>query len=64
MSENVSWLVSVPCNDANFKARLNAASADEVLTALEIIEDKYGEGEQTGKKKVLAAALRKKGGAV
>ena len=64
MRENVSWLVSVPCNDGNFKARLNAASADEVLTALEIVERKYGYGEQVGKKKVLASALRKKGGAV
>ena len=61
MGENVSWLVSVPCNDGNFKSHLKAASADEIKTALEAVQRQYGVDGQKGKQLALARELRKRG---
>lgn len=61
MSEHLSWLVTVPCNDGNFKAHLRAASAEEIHTALEEVQGRYGVDAQKGKQLALARELRKRG---
>ena len=57
MNNNVSWLVTCPSNDGNFKIHLEYASAEEVREALEIIT---GQHNTKTKEKILRAALKRK----
>lgn len=54
MTDCVSWLVTCPASDINFKNQLKRATAAEIREALEIIE---GRKEVKTKKKALLAAL-------
>lgn len=56
MTDCVSWLVTCPASDLNFKNHLKRATAEEIREALEIIE---GRKEVKTKKKALLAALAK-----
>lgn len=56
MNNNVSWLVTCPSNDGNFKLHLEYASAEEVREALHII---IGQHNTKTKEKILRAAERK-----
>lgn len=38
MSNNISWLTTVPANDQNFKDHLKAATKDEIETAIGILQ--------------------------
>lgn len=55
----VSWLVSVPANDGNFKENLARASSEEVNEALRLIKEKSLKGNKT-KIDVLSRAFKKK----
>ena len=57
MNNNVSWLVTCPSNDGNFKNHLEYASAEEVREALEIIA---GQRNTKTKEKILRAVLKRK----
>ena len=58
MNNNVSWLVTCPSNDCNFKLHLEYASAEEVREALEIIT---GQRNTKTKEKISRAVLKRKG---
>ena len=57
MNNNVSWLVTCPSSDGNFKLHLEYASAEEVREALHII---IGRHDTKTKEKILRAALKRK----
>lgn len=56
MTDCVSWLITCPASDMNFKNQLKRATAAEIREALEIIE---GRKEIKTKKKALHAALKR-----
>lgn len=57
MSNNVSWLVTCPASDQNFKVHLQRATAEEIREAIAAID---GKKEIKTKKKALLAALAKR----
>lgn len=57
MNDNVSWLVTCPSSDQNFKGHLKRATAEEIREALAAIE---GKKEVKTKTKALLAALKKR----
>lgn len=57
MNDNVSWLVTCPSSDLNFKNHLKRATAEEIREALAAIE---GKKETKTKTKALLAALEKR----
>lgn len=59
MSNNVSWLVTCPCTDGNFKCRLNQATREEIMEALEELNKTAGENAQKSKRAVLKARLKR-----
>ena len=56
-NETVSWLVTTPASDLNFKMNLRRATAEDIREALAAIE---GKKETKTKKKALLAALQRK----
>lgn len=57
MNDCVSWLVTCPPSDINFKSNLKRATAEEIREALAAIE---GKKEVKTKTKLLRAALVRK----
>ena len=59
MSENVSWLVTCPCGDGNFKERLKSATAKEIEQALAELDEKYTQDQQKAKRTALRAQSKR-----
>lgn len=57
MDNHVSWLISCPVSDSNFKSHLSNASICDIEQVLKFIEGKHG---VKVKEKTLLAALRRK----
>lgn len=56
-SNNLSWLVTVPTNDQNFKKHLTIATVDELRQALVMVE---GQSATKTKVQTLQRELRKR----
>lgn len=57
MSNNISWLMTVPSGDGNFKSALERATDEEIREAISNLDGKSG---VKTKLKALEAELRKR----
>lgn len=57
MNDNVSWLVTCPCSDNNFKLHVEYATPDEIREAIRLTE---GKPNTKTKLKALQSALKRK----
>ncbi len=57
MTNNISWLMTTPSGDCNFKSALERATEEEIQTAISNLDGKTG---VKTKLKALEAELRKR----
>lgn len=57
MTKNISWLMTTPSGDCNFKSALERATEEEIQTAISNLDGKTG---VKTKLKALEAELRKR----
>lgn len=57
MTNNISWLLTVPCGDCNFKSALERATDEEIQTAISYLAGKSG---VKTKLKALEAELKRR----
>lgn len=57
MTNNISWLMTTPCGDCNFKGALKRATDEEIQTTISNLDGKRG---VKTKLKALEAELRKR----
>ena len=59
MSNNISWLTTVPATDMNFKSHLGYATVEEIKESISILTGK-GEKGNVSRIKALERELRKR----
>ena len=57
MTDNISWLMTVPSTDCNFKSALDRSTDEEIRAAIESLE---GKNNVKTKLKALRAELRRR----